>query len=77
MAVLRVANKFSVITQNKTELNGTLKLKTTNGNVNQYVIEISNDNDTDTGNDFVVLSDYLNEFLNDDVKITIMSKEEY
>lgn len=75
--MLRVANKFSVITQNKTELNGTLKLKTTNGNVNQYVIEISNDNDTDTENDFVVLSDYLNEFLNDDVKITIVSKEEY
>ena len=72
-----MANKFSVITQNKTELNGTLKLKTTNGNVNQYVIEISNDNDTDTENDFVVLSDYLNEFLNDDVKITIVSKEEY
>lgn len=75
--MLRVANKFSVITQNKTELNGTLKLKTTNGNVNQYVIEISNDNDTDTENDFVILSDYLNEFLNDDVKITIVSKEEY
>lgn len=75
--MLRVANKFSVITQNKTELNGTLKLKTTNGNVNQYVIEISNDNDADTENDFVVLSDYLNEFLNDDVKITIVSKEEY
>ena len=72
-----MANKFSVITQNKTELNGTLKLKTTNGNVNQYVIEISNDNDADTENDFVVLSDYLNEFLNDDVKITIVSKEEY
>lgn len=77
MVVLRVANKFSVITQNKTELNGTLKLKTTNGNVNHYVIEISNDNDTDTENDFVVLSDYLNEFLNDNVKITIVSKEEY
>lgn len=77
MAVLRVANKFSVVTQSKTELNGTLKLKTTNGNANQYVIEISNDNDPNTENDFVVLSDYLNEFLNDDVKITIMSKEEY
>ena len=77
MVVLRVANKFSVVTQSKTELNGTLKLKTTSGNVNQYVIEISNDNDTDTENDFVVLSDYLNEFLNDDVKITIVSKEEY
>lgn len=77
MVVLRVANKFSVVTQSKTELNGTLKLKTTNGNVNYYVIEISNDNDTDTENDFVVLSDYLNEFLNDDVKITIVSKEEY
>ena len=77
MVVLRVANKFSVITQNKTELNGTLKLKTNNENVNQYIIEISNDNDTDTENDFVVLSDYLNEFLNDDVKITIVSKEEY
>ena len=75
--MLRVANKFSVITQNKTELNGTLKLKTNNENVNQYIIEISNDNDTDTENDFVVLSDYLNEFLNDDVKITIVSKEEY
>lgn len=66
-----------MITQNKTELNGTLKLKTTNGNVNHYVIEISNDNDTDTENDFVVLSDYLDEFLNDNVKITILSKEEY
>lgn len=77
MVVLRVANKFSVVTQSKTELNGTLKLKTINGNVNHYVIEISNDNDTDTENDFVVLSDYLNEFLNDDVKITIVSKEEY
>ena len=31
----------------------------------------------DTENDFVILSDYLNEFLNDDVKITIVSKEEY
>ena len=77
MVVLRVANKFSVVTQSKTELNGTLKLKTTNGNVNQYIIEISNDNDPNAENDFVVLSDYLNEFLNDDVKITIMSKEEY
>ena len=77
MVVLRVANKFSVVTQSKTELNGTLKLKTTNENVNQYIIEISNDNDTDTENDFVILSDYLNEFLNDDVKITIVSKEEY
>ena len=70
MVVLRVANKFSVVTQSKTELNGTLKLKTTNGNVNHYVIEISNDNDTDTENDFVVLSDYLNEFL----KITLIVK---
>ena len=43
----------------------------------QWVVHISNDNDTDTENDFVVLSDYLNEFLNDDVKITIVSKEEY
>ena len=75
--MLRVANKFSVITQNKTELNGTLKLKTNNENVNQYIIEISNDNDTDTENDFVILSDYLDEFLNDNVKITILSKEEY
>ena len=72
-----MANKFSVITQNKTELNGTLKLKTNNENVNQYIIEISNDNDTDTENDFVILSDYLDEFLNDNVKITILSKEEY
>ena len=66
-----------MITQNKTELNGTLKLKTNNENVNHYVIEISNDNDTDTENDFVILSDYLDEFLNDNVKITILSKEEY
>ena len=75
--MLRVANKFSVITQNKTELNGTMKLKTNNENVNQYIIEISNDDDTDTENDFVILSDYLDEFLNDNVKITILSKEEY
>lgn len=34
MVVLRVANKFSVVTQSKTELNGTLKLKTNNENVN-------------------------------------------
>ena len=77
MVVLRVANKFSVVTQSKTDLNGTLKLKTTNGNVNHYVIEIRNDTDTDIENDYVLVSDYLNEFLNDDVKITIVSKEEY